>query len=160
MRYVIIDLNDTLAYTNRDIGTDPEHIPQLKLVEGAMKFLQRHKWHSTLLTAGDRQEEEEKIEVLGIRRCFRQIVILPKPENKRLWLEEFVRNFPHDPSHIVIVGDRLDVEIAKGNELGCTTVRVRLPSGAHYLQMPTGGPQQVIHYTVRDFTELLSIFPN
>jgi hypothetical protein len=31
----------------------------------------------------------------------------------------------------VVIGDRLDIEMRKGKELGCITVRIQIPGGKH-----------------------------
>ncbi len=164
MRRFIVDLDDTLAWTTRDLQGDPNRIPQLTLVPGALQFLQTHKRRCILLTAGNESEQQQKIKVLGIRRCFKKIYVVPEPKDKLDKLEEIVKKlgsqtFPIKSYNIVVIGDRLDTEIRKGNEMGCVTVRVKIPGGRHSNEMALGAKHEVPHFEVVDFDELIHYFP-
>jgi FMN phosphatase YigB (HAD superfamily) len=129
-----------------------------------MEFLRTHQRRCILLTAGVKEEQEQKIKVLRIRRYFRKVHIVPRPEDKRHRLQEIVSElksqaFGISPYNVIVIGDRLDTEISKGNELGCITVRLRIPGGRHSNQMARGGPwHETPHFEVKNFEELLRHF--
>jgi FMN phosphatase YigB (HAD superfamily) len=156
----VIDLDDTLAHTTRDLGGDTNLISRLTLVQGAMEFLREHGRHSVLLSAGDPFLQHRKLKYLNIYEYFPRKVYLYKPESKTQALADIVAEAGCSPSGIAVIGDRLDLEIAVGNKLGCTTVRVRLEGGKHSHLEP--GLLETPTYTVADFVELmqLPIFPN
>ncbi len=131
---------------------------------GALEFLRIHKRQCLLLTAGKHEEQQQKIDVLGMRRYFQKVYIVPRPEDKPQKLEAIVKGlgsrvFKISPWNIIVIGDRLDTEISRGNELGCFTVRVKIPGGRHSGEMPLGARHEVPHLEVEDFNELLSYFP-
>jgi len=163
----LIDLDDTIANTSQDLKGDRERIPKLTLVPGALRFLKKNKHKSILLSAGNYGDQQDKIDVLGIRHCFKEIIIRPKPEDKLEVLEYLVRRYREELLHgahldltqIVVVGDRLDIEIRQARRLGCMTVRMKIPGGRHSNEgaiMPT----DPAHYEVRDFVELMKEYPN
>lgn len=170
MRRYILDLDDTLARTTEDLGGDPlrgiegdpARIPYLTLVPGAVEFLETHKKSCILLTAGKKEDQDRKIEVLGIREYFKEIHIVPRPLDKLKKLEEIVGKLKRWRStfNIIIIGDRLDVELSKGVQLGCITARIRIPGGRHSHEISIGSPiTETPWMEAKDFNELMKKFP-
>jgi FMN phosphatase YigB (HAD superfamily) len=161
-RRFILDLDDTLGYTTRDIQGKPERIDKLQAVEGALEFLKVH-WRSCiLLTAGIEADQQRKIDVLGIRKCFKKIYIVRKPEEKPRKLEEIVRNlknksFGISPFNVVVIGDRLDTELRTGKALKCVTVRIKIPGGRHSNELPKE-PLDVADFEEKNFADLMQKF--
>ncbi len=160
MKRIILDLDDSLGKTTECLQGDPRRIKHLRPVKGALRFLQKHgtTWISPgrciLLTAGVKKEQNEKIKVLGMRKYFREIHIVSKPEDKSAKLEELVRHQYYKPHEIVVIGDRLDTELRTGKRLGCVTVRMKIPSGRHSDKLPQF-PTDHADFEVKDFNELM-----
>jgi FMN phosphatase YigB (HAD superfamily) len=154
----IIDLDDTLSNTTRDLRGDIKLIDRLTLVDGAKEFLEQHLGRCILLSTGNSQDQQKKIDILGIREYFTEIVIVPKPGDKAYRFGGLARRLS-DRSDVVVIGDRLDIEIRLGNLLGCTTVRMLLPEGKRSHIEPSAPSFEVPNFTVRDFTEVLRLFP-
>ena len=74
-----------------------------------------------LITAGDVERQDNKIDTLEIRRYFDGIYIVSKGEKKEI-IGDILDEQDLHPSQVVVVGDKPLSEIAAGNETGCTTV--------------------------------------
>src|SRR6185437_14220017 len=137
MRCFIVDLDDTLAYTTRDLQGDPKRIPLLEPVAGALKFLQLNHGKCILLTAGVEKDQRQKIEVLDIGDYFSEIHIVSRPEEKWGKLEKIIKatrgkmKYKFSRIDVIVIGDRLDIELRRGKQLGCVTVRIKVPGGRH-----------------------------
>ena len=109
-----------------------------------------------LLTEGDLDFQSAKIDHLGIRPFFREVVIAPPgPGSKHGALVSLLERRRHPPGSVVVVGNRLDREIRAGNRLGATTVWVRRGEGSGVLPGEhTGLPD----HTVNDVGELCQVF--
>jgi putative hydrolase of the HAD superfamily len=84
-----------------------------------------------LVTSGFRRLQESKVEMLGIRSWFEEILIDAIDEPGRRHKEGFfkrildTRRIP--PGEALVVGDNPDSEIAAGNRLGIPTVQILRP---------------------------------
>jgi FMN phosphatase YigB (HAD superfamily) len=109
-----------------------------------------------LLTEGNLDFQGAKIDHLGIRSFFREVVIVPSgPGAKHGALASLLERGRHPPASVVVVGNRLDREIRAGNRLGVTTVWVRRGEGSAVLPgKDTGLPD----HTVNDVGELCQVF--
>ena len=156
----IFDLDDTLAPVPRGSETLITSAINIGFASGAQDVLRAKGSDAFLLTAGPPNLQRMKIEFLKLDEYIPedQIHIVPTHEEKRRVIQEVVEDAGH-PSLVVVVGDRLDVEIAFGNELGCTTVRVCLPGTLRSKEKPRAG--QMPTHTITDLRELLDLsFPS
>jgi FMN phosphatase YigB (HAD superfamily) len=111
MRF-ILDLDDTLAHTTRDIQGDQTRLPHLALVEGAREFVEAHGKESILISAAaDVAYQKKKIEHLGLSDAFKEIIFVPTPEDKELAIQKALQDFAVPAGEVVVVGDRLEHEI-------------------------------------------------
>lgn len=156
MSCFVLDLDDTLVNTTRDLHGNYKRIPSLTLVDGAKEFLALHAAESVILSAGVHHIQQSKIDAVGIRHLVSHVVVVPTFEYKEKILFKFVRPELMPVSSVVVVGDRIDQEILLGNRLGCTTVRMRLPHGKYCGDMPLAADQRP-HHTVENFFELLTL---
>jgi FMN phosphatase YigB (HAD superfamily) len=99
--------------------------------------------------------QQQKIDVLGIRNCFRKIYVVPKPEDKIAKLEQIVKKSNVSHFNFTVIGDRLDIEIRKAKELGCVTVRIKIPGGRHSEELPLR-PSDHPDFEEKNFTDLMS----
>jgi FMN phosphatase YigB (HAD superfamily) len=109
-----------------------------------------------LLTEGDLDFQSAKIDHLGIRSFFTEVVITPPgPGSKHGALVSLLERRRHPPGSVLVVGNRLDREIRAGNRLGITTVWIRRGEGSAVLPGEQSG---LPDYTVNDVGELCQVF--
>lgn len=152
----ILDLDDTLVQTSKDLHGNPLRLPHLTLVEGAREFLDAHGSKSILLSAGFPELQHAKLHTVGVHGSFKEVHIVLLPQDKAAVLKHVVQAAGVEPQDIVVVGDRIDMEIRAGNEFGCTTVRVRLP-GAKYAELEPAEDLEIPAHTVENFAELMRL---
>ncbi|GEM_PF-3195910 len=155
----IIDLDDTLTNTTRDLKGSRKRIKHLTLVRGARKFLKKYqrKVEIILLSAGEDVWQQKKIDLVGIRNYLSHIIIVPSPEEKESAIRSLVHSLSVIRSNVFVIGDRLDMEVLAGNMLGCTTVRVILPEGKYAGEVPSI-EREIPKCVVSNFKELDELF--
>jgi len=153
MPLCIVDLDDTLAWTTRDLRGSWDRIPLLTLVPGARAFLTCRKYELVLVSAGRNDVQRRKIAVLGIGAYFRKIIIVASPAEKSEAIRRVAKDLRYAPREIAVIGDRVEYEIRAGNRLGCYTIRVRLGGSSLPRREPQPSDERPDH-TVRDFREV------
>lgn len=85
-----------------------------------------------LLTAGDLTFQEAKVAHLTIAHLFEEIAIIPDEAEygKEKKIRELLQARQLAPAEVLVVGNRLDKEIAAGQRVGAHTVWVRHGEGA------------------------------
>ncbi len=154
--FFVFDLDDTLAYTTRDMLGDPKRVPHLTLLRGVRVLLKSLQGHTVLLTAGTEELQWEKIDHLKLRALFTDIRVVANRQEKEQALKEIIENTQVPRERIVVVGDRIDHEIRYANQLGCTTVRMRLREGKYADKQPESGFDLPM-YEVRDVAGLSEV---
>ena len=158
MRF-ILDLDDTLAQTTRDMQGDVARVSSLTLAPGVGEFIEllnsRGDFYA-LVTVGDEALQAEKITHLGL--MFPQVVIVPKTDDPYMKSEAVAQivDARREGEECVLIGDRLDRDISVGNALGLTTVRMCLPEG-RYSAIEPQNEREKPAFTVRDFFELMKL---
>ena len=152
----IFDLDDTLAYTTRDLKGDPRRLPNLKLLSGIKPILRSIQGHSILLVAGEKEYIARKIGHLKLEGLFREILVVANSQEKEQVLSKIVADAEVPPSRITVVGDRIDHEIRFANQLCCTTVQMCLKGGKYVNLEPESGFDVPIH-RVHDTAGLASV---
>ncbi|HJO03791.1 MAG TPA: HAD hydrolase-like protein [Acidobacteriota bacterium] len=104
-------------------------VAAIRLLPGARRLLEALAPDHALflVTAGDPDTQQRKVERLAIGRFFRAVRTVSSVigEHKRDAFKELVADHALAPQHCVCVGDRLVGEIRDCNELGMTTVWMR-----------------------------------
>jgi len=152
----VLDLDDTLVNTTKDMGGDNSKARQVTLVKGASEFLSLHGKRTSILSAGVVTLQDQKIDALYLRKLVKCIIVVSSPERKLQWLSTHVAAKKMAGERVIVVGDRLDHEIQMGNRLDCITVRMRL-RGAKYSYNEPQTALQYPNFTVQDFEELLKL---
>lgn len=98
-----------------------------------------------LVTAGLEATQRKKLELAGLVRYFEEAVVVDVGGDKGVAIARLLRERTIAFEEAVVVGDRLDREIAAGRRLGTWTVRVAYGEGESSLPQ---GPHQRPHYTV------------
>jgi len=156
-KLIIFDLDGTL-YDSQMIRDDTEEhlyedVKKISFLPGVKEFLTGFGGKKILVTKEKFPKfQEEKIKILGLDKLFDAIFICPYEEDKKAYFQKIIQL--HKDLEIYVVGDRLDLEIKDGNELGLTTIwfkrgKYKDYSPVHKLEMPT--------YTIIDFGQLWEI---
>lgn len=104
-----------------------DQVDEIKLFSDVMKVLELlNSCLIFLVTSGVYARQEKKIEILGLKEKFDEIIIVDseRGEMKRDALIKIMEKFQLKPSEIVCVGDRITSEIKTGNNLGMTTIQI------------------------------------
>jgi FMN phosphatase YigB (HAD superfamily) len=154
----IVDLDNTLANTTRDLKGDPARLPHLTLAPGVREFLESHGKETVLLSAGVNEFQKKKLAVLNIEKAFREVVfvLLPQEKTETEIFAQLIKKHKVLPTAAIVIGDRIDQEIKAGNSIGATTVRVCLPEGK-YNKLEPVSPEEAPNHTVKDFFELMKL---
>jgi FMN phosphatase YigB (HAD superfamily) len=109
-------------------------VEPLAISEEAIQILKTlaRDYDLVLVTEGNVDIQQRKVDHLAIAKLFDAIVILdPDTEaNKELAISRYMSARKISPSEAVIVGNRLDREIAAGNRLGIQTIWLRSGEGS------------------------------
>lgn len=149
---IVFDLDDTLFHTSGQMTypTRWEDVKRITPFTGVPEFLQSYPAKKVLLTwETDKGLQDAKINQLGIRSFFDEILICYSNEEKKEYLERVKKKYASE--QIIVVGDRIDAEIQFGNELGMKTVRLRY---GKYRTMEPQHALQEAHHTITEFTHL------
>jgi FMN phosphatase YigB (HAD superfamily) len=123
MKILVFDL-DNCMYDSHGIDGPVELYPDVRDV--VVDLAKRHML--VLLTAGDHEVQWDKILKSDIVKNFRHVMIVPEKGEKKFTMLEVLRRLPEVvlPEHkVIVIGDRIDLEIKYANELKYTSVRVR-----------------------------------
>jgi FMN phosphatase YigB (HAD superfamily) len=91
---------------------------------------------AVLLTTGHPATQRRKLEVLGLEDAFDEVLlddVFARPSKEEM-LKAFVERSGLDAGDVLVVGDRVDSEIAAARRLGLRTLRVK---GGEFGQLPT-----------------------
>lgn len=146
-KHIIFDLDHTLFDTH---GSKRAHTE----VNEVLRTL-THIHDLSLLTAGHAFTQWAKIKECGLVDCFKTVMIVHNPEDKSRALNSLIAVYPvGHPRRAIVVGDRVDLEIAFANKLGCTSVWIR--RGKHAARTPTHPDEQPTH-TIESLVQLAAI---
>ena len=109
-----------------------------------------------LVTTGVYARQEKKVEKLGIRQCFNEVVI--NDMEKGMLMEEcyrqLIERYHLRPSEVAVVGDRVQQELRIGEEMGMTTVQ--MCHGRFRDERPSNGTGTP-HYRIKHIFQLPTI---
>lgn len=155
----VLDLDNTLIKTSFLKSAGKKELPAPELVPGAKEFLEEClKAHRKpiLVSKGDAEFQNKKIEALALRAYFGSVHILSENGEKEQVFRQIITARKLSPAQVVVVGDRLDQDIAPARKLGCTAVQMRFPGGKYSLVEPQT-PYEKPNYIVKDFFELMKL---
>lgn len=145
---------DSIIAVRRDLFRDFE-ISDLKIGSEVVDMLRdlSHIHDLVLLTEGSAKIQNAKIDHLGIRTLFSKILIVEnlRGETKEKSVSDYLKHQGISPRSAVIVGNRVDREIAAGRKLGTKTVWVRSGEGSEY-----DGELPTLDAIIESITELPS----
>ena len=149
---IVFDLDDTLFHTSGQMKYESrwQDVKNITHFPGVHDFLSTFQAKKFLLTwETDKGMQDAKIDQLGIRTFFNEIVICYSNQEKKECLASIKEKYPQE--NICVVGDRIDAEIQFGNELGLKTVRLRY---GKYKDMTPQHKLQEAHHTITEFSQL------
>lgn len=117
---IIFDLDDTLYDRSGSLTDDLKGLAEIKPFPGVKELLQGTEHQKVLITKGKKELQEHKLDVLGIKDLFDQIIICDDCEDKRKAFGRFFGN-----KEVWAIGNRMDEELLFGQELGFKTVWLR-----------------------------------
>ncbi len=129
---------------------------KIELFPGAEDLLNELSLRYTtgLITFGNQEVQNRKIEFLGLNKIFKHIII--SPEDKYTSFVNMINLLGIKQNRILVVGDRIDSELKVGKKLGMQTVR--LLKGKYKGLSPQNSfetPDYVIN-RIQDLREILS----
>lgn len=154
---IVFDLDDTLFHTSGQMKYESrwQDLKTIAPFPGVPEFLRSFPAKKVLLTwETDKGLQDAKIDQLGIRTFFNEIVICYSNQEKKECLARIKEKYSQE--NICVVGDRIDAEIQFGNELGLKTVRLR--HGKYKDMMPQHTLQEA-HHTITEFLQLYKVLP-
>ncbi len=125
-------------------------------VEGAILFadtmdsineLKRIGYKLFLVTFGNREIQEKKINFLGLQRAFDEIIITENPRGKEKCFEEILTKYYLKPEQILCVGDKIKDEIDVARKLGMSTALMNHGRHYHFYKSEINGDEPYMHIT-------------
>ena len=120
-KVLVFDLDDTL-FDSTNQPPDNGKKWGIKLFSGFRKILESRKNINILVTRGEKERQNRKIDVLQIRRYFNIIHIVDLDSDKFNKFSEIKNDY--NSHEIIIIGNRIDCEIRYGNQLGLKTIHI------------------------------------
>jgi len=117
-----------------------------------LRKLHQH-YSLALVTFGNKETQEKKIELLGLKDKFDHVVITQNADKEEAFLE-VIDELGIKQNRTLCVGDRIDSEIKIANKLGMTTVRML--HGRHAHLEPTTDFEYA-DYSINTVSELLAV---
>lgn len=109
------------------------------------------RWLLLLVTGGHAPTQADKIRRLMIREVFTEIIYVPTGQTKRPAFESLVTRRDLAPERTLVVGDRIDAELAVGKALGMRTVRV---AGGEYGHLVPQDPAEQPDWEISNVLEV------
>jgi FMN phosphatase YigB (HAD superfamily) len=97
------------------------------------------------VTAGHPETQQRKLSLTGLAAHLTTVCVVPPGDSKEEAIAELMREHDLTPEATVVIGDRIDREIAAARRLGCWAVRV--DHGEGRFARPEV-PDEQPHYTV------------
>ncbi|MBT3814165.1 HAD hydrolase-like protein [Candidatus Woesearchaeota archaeon] len=148
-RLIIFDLDDTLYLCSNVVKPDYSNLNEIKPFLGVREFLINDDSKKILVTKGNKEIQEEKINILGIKNFFDEIFYPLEDKNKINCFRKIMQKYPS--YHFLVVGNKITSEIRYGKELGLKTV---LLNQGKYKTLKAKDDFEVPDHKIEEFTEL------
>jgi len=132
-------------------------------VEGAILFpdtmdsineLKRIGYKLFLVTFGNREMQEKKINILGLESTFDETIITENPQGKENCFKEILSKYGLEPEQVLCVGDKIKDEIEVGKRLGMSTALMKHGRHYHFYKSEINEEEPYLHITkVSDLLE-------
>jgi putative hydrolase of the HAD superfamily len=148
-KLLIFDLDDTLLLTSGVIKEDYSNLEEIQLFPGVKEFLTTNNTKKFLVTKGDKEIQEKKVNLLGIKDDFEKIFFPLTDAHKITCFKKIIKQYPNNESWVI--GNKITSEIKFGNELGLKTVLLKK---GKYKTLKAKDDSEVPDYEIEEFTEL------
>lgn len=105
-----------------------------------------------IVTMGDPTIQREKVKRFGIDEELFYDIIVTSEKNKGIHYSRLAERCGYSFSEVVVIGDRVEIDLKDAIALGCISIHIRQGRGANYR-----GSIENIDYTIYDLSELLDI---
>lgn len=115
------------------INVDISNITLFPDVMDTLVQLKARGYKLILVTAGEKQIQKKKINVLGLHDNYFDEILIPDRNNgqtKKACFQEIMQRYNLEPEEILCVGDKIDDELTAGKSLGMVTVMFK--HGRHF----------------------------
>lgn len=153
-KLIIYDLDDTLFDSTGQRQENDEQLSAILPFNKVNEVLSMPGSIKTLVTVGDKELQRQKIEIMGLRDYFTDILYCEKNEDKGEAFRALAKKHNASGSDVIVVGNRIDCEIEHGNRLGFDTVLVKW---GKYEGLTPANEHQHPHYSVSEFEKLLEL---
>jgi putative hydrolase of the HAD superfamily len=148
-KLLVFDLDDTLFLCSGVIKEDYSNLEEIKLFPGVKEFLITNNTKKFLVTKGDKEIQEKKVNLLGIKDDFEKIFFPLTDAHKITCFKKIIKQYPNNESWVI--GNKITSEIKFGNELGLKTVILKK---GKYKTLKAKDDSEVPDYEIEEFTEL------
>ena len=150
---IIFDLDDTLYDRIGQLKDDLTGLEKIKLYLGVKDFLQKTDLVKILVTKGNQELQFKKLEILGLKSLFDQIIVCSSDEHKKSSFNKILQKYPD--KKILVIGDRVNSEIRYANQLGLKTV---LLNQGKYKNLKAESRFDIPNWCYQNFKEFVEAF--
>lgn len=106
-----------------------------------------------LVTIGDDDFQREKIKRADINlRFFSEVCVC---KEKFSIYKRLLEKYSYEPSQVVVIGDRIDRDLAPAKLLGCKTIHIKWGRGVNFSDR-----RGHVDFAIRKLEQILDILPN
>jgi len=99
-----------------------------------LKFLKDQNIKTAVVIDGTAKREKAILAKLGLEKQFNAVIISEEVGRNKLTLiplQKAIEKLGVEPGEVMVVGDRIDKDIAPANKLGCTSVKLERKQGRY-----------------------------
>ncbi len=114
----------------------------------------RNDYTLCLVTRGDEKMQREKLHYFGLDTepsLFSEVIVTPFFDKGRHY-EDLRKKFGFSPHEVVVVGDRIESDLAPAKQMGAVTIHMKKGRGAN--SMPN---KEIVDYTIYELKELVLV---
>ncbi len=129
---------DAYLYALNAIARVPLEITEVKSLEKEIRLLEElRKDHLlAIVTKGSEPLQREKMELYGLEEeFFERIYVVQEGEKKGDYYEKLAYECDKDFSEIMVIGDKIELDLYDAKKLGCTTVHIRQGRGRNQTKL-------------------------
>jgi len=152
MIHIFFDLDDTCMDTTGILGGSLMNLAKIRPFKGLVRILKRQDCINYLVSCGAAHIQRKKIKLLKIANYFRSVRICLEASDKLILFMAIAKDVcPKERRRIVVVGNRIDVEIRYGNLLGFHTVHIQ---HGKYANLRPRCKDEVPNYVIGEISDL------
>ena len=154
MKILIFDLDDTLFDTSSQLDETYKNLPNIRPFPETEEVLKQNNFKKVLVSRGNPQIQEEKINVLNIKQFFDDIVWCRKDEDKLSCFRSIINKYKANKQDIYVIGNRIDSEIRYGKMLGLRTIHFM---HGKYASLKPQNRFEIADHRIKNLKQILDI---